>query len=82
MPPKHPSFEKHDPNILTLTFADDLDLGSRRCAFIPNMSLVTKLVRSNGKMLSFHVKFVQTDKWTGRWTTVKQNTPKLSIRGH
>ena len=29
-------------------------------------------------MLSFHVKFVQTD----RWTTVKQNAPDLSIQGH
>ena len=29
-------------------------------------------------MLSFHVKFVQTD----RWTTVKQYTPHLSMRGH
>ena len=33
----------------TLTFADDLDLGTRRCilmrhAFIPNMSLVSKLI--------------------------------------
>ena len=48
MPAKQPSFEKHDPDT-TLTFRDDLDLGSRRCvsmrcAFIPNMSLVTKLV--------------------------------------
>ena len=33
---------------------------------------------SNEKMLSFHVKFVQTD----RWTTVKQYAPNLSIRGH
>ena len=29
-------------------------------------------------MLSFHVKFLQTD----RWTTVKQYAPDLSIRGH
>ena len=29
-------------------------------------------------MLSFHVKFVQTD----RRTTVKQYVPDLSIRGH
>ena len=29
-------------------------------------------------MLSFRVKFVQTD----RWTTVKQYAPDLSIHGH
>ena len=29
-------------------------------------------------MLSFQVKFVQTD----RWTTVKQYTPDLSMQGH
>ena len=68
---------------LTLAFADDLDLGTRRCvsmrcAFIPNMSPVTKLFRSNQKTLSFHVKFVQTD----RQTTVKQYAPDLSIRRH
>ena len=40
-------------------------------------------------MLSFHVKFVQTDRdgWTDRqqmdiWTTVKQYAPDLSMRGH
>ena len=33
-------------------------------------------------MLSFHVKFVQTDRWTDRQTMVKQYTPDLSIRGH
>ena len=37
-------------------------------------------------MLSFHVKFVQTDRqtdgWTDRRTTVKQYAPGLSIRGH
>ena len=37
-------------------------------------------------MLSFHVKFVQRDRWihrqTDRWTTVKQYAPDLSIRGH
>ena len=33
---------------------------------------------SNGKMLSFRVKFVQTD----RWTTVKQYAPNLSKRDH
>ena len=37
-------------------------------------------------MLSFHVKFVQTDRqmdgWTDRRTTVKQYAPDLSIRGH
>ena len=40
-------------------------------------------------MLSFHVKFVQTDRWTDgrtdggkdRRTTVKQYAPNLSIRG-
>ena len=42
-----------------------------RYAFISNMSLV-----SNGKMLSFHVKFVQTDRWTDRLTTVKQDAPR------
>ena len=31
-----------------------------------------------GKMLSFHIKFVQTD----RRTTVKQYAPDLLIRGH
>ena len=36
--------------ILILTFADDLDLGTSRCilmryAFIPNISLVSKLVK-------------------------------------
>ena len=33
-------------------------------------------------MLSFHVKFVQTDTPTDRWTTVKQYAPDLSIPGH
>ena len=41
-------------------------------------------------MLSFHVKFVQTDRQTDRQldgqtdrrTTVKQYTPDLSIKGH
>ena len=37
-------------------------------------------------MLSFHVKFVQTDRQTDtqthRRTTVKQYAPDLSIRGH
>ena len=41
-------------------------------------------------MLSFHVKFVQTDRWmdgqtdgqTDRRTTVKQYAPELSIQGH
>ena len=33
-------------------------------------------------MLSFHVKFVQTDRRTDRWTTVKQYAPDLLIRGH
>ena len=41
-------------------------------------------------MLSFHVKFVQTDRWTDGWMdsqtdrqiTVKQYTPDLSIQGH
>ena len=33
-------------------------------------------------MLSFHIKFVQTDRWTGRWTTVKLYTPNLSMQGH
>ena len=46
---KTPIFWETWPWYLTLTFADDLDLGtgrcvSMRCAFIPNMSLVTKLV--------------------------------------
>ena len=27
-------------------------------------------------MLSFHVKFVQTDRWTDRWPTVKQYAPR------
>ena len=38
------------------------------------------------KMLSFHVKFVQTDRWADgqmdRLTMVKQYAPDLSIRGH
>ena len=33
-------------------------------------------------MLSFHVKFVQTDRRTDRRTTVKQYVPDLSIWGH
>ena len=37
-------------------------------------------------MLSFHVKFVktdkQTDRQTDRWTTVEQYAPNLTIRGH
>ena len=33
-------------------------------------------------MLSFHVKFVQTDGLTDRQSTVKQYAPDLSIRGH
>ena len=33
-------------------------------------------------MLSFHVKFVQTDERTDRETTVKQYAPNLSIQGH
>ena len=33
-------------------------------------------------MLSFHVKFVQTDGWTDRQTTVKQYAPDLLMRGH
>ena len=33
-------------------------------------------------MLSFHVKFVQTDGQTDRRTTVKQYAPDLSILGH
>ena len=39
-------------------------------------------------MLSFYVKFVQTDRWRDtdgrrdRQTTVKQYDPNLSIRGH
>ena len=33
-------------------------------------------------MLSFHVKFVQTDRRTDGRTTVKQYAPDLSIRGH
>ena len=37
-------------------------------------------------MLSFHVKFVQTDRQTDRrtdrWTTVQQYAPDLSIRGN
>ena len=39
-----------------------------------------------GKMLSFHVKFVHTDKQTDgqtdRQTTVKHYAPDLSIPGH
>ena len=72
---------------VTFIFADDLDLGNSRCvlmrcAFIPNMSLVSKPFRSNGKMLSFHVKFVQTARRTDRRTTVKHYAPNLSIWGH
>ena len=37
-------------------------------------------------MLSFHVKFMQTDRetdgHTDRWTTVKQYAPDLSVRGY
>ena len=33
-------------------------------------------------MLSFHIKFVQTDGQMDRQTMVKQYAPDLSIRGH
>ena len=33
-------------------------------------------------MLSFHAKFVQTDRRADGQTTVKQYAPHLSIRGH
>ena len=33
-------------------------------------------------MLSFHVKFVQTDRQTDGWTTVRQYAPDHSILGH
>ena len=37
-------------------------------------------------MLTFHVKFLQTDRRTDgrtdRWTTVKQYAPDLLIQGH
>ena len=33
-------------------------------------------------MLSFHIKFVQTDRQMDRLTRVKQYAPDLSIRGH
>ena len=33
-------------------------------------------------MLSFHGKFVETDRQMDRQTTVKQYAPDLSIRGH
>ena len=33
-------------------------------------------------MLSFHVKFVQTDRRTDGRTMAKQYTPDLSMRGH
>ena len=63
--PQTPIFWETRPWYLTLTSADDLDLGTRcvsmRCAFIPNMSLVTKLA--------------------DRWTTVKQYAPDLLIGG-
>ena len=32
-------------------------------------------------MLSFHGKFVQTDRWTDRWTTVKEYAPILRYGG-
>ena len=33
--------------------------------------------------LSFHVKFVQTDGWTDRWTdNGKTKCPDLSMQGH
>ena len=32
-------------------------------------------------MLTFHVKLVQTDGQTERWTIVKQYAPDLSMRG-
>ena len=32
-------------------------------------------------MLSFHVKFVQIDRWMDGQTTVKQYAPNLFIRG-
>ena len=37
---------------------------------------------SNEKMLSFHVKFVQTDRRTDGQTSVRQYVPDLSMRGH
>ena len=33
-------------------------------------------------MLSFHVKFVQTDRQMDRWTMVKQYAPDLLMQGH
>ena len=33
-------------------------------------------------MISFHVKFVQTDRRMDRRTMVKQYAPDLSMRGH
>ena len=70
-----------------MTLTDDLDLGTSRCilmrcAFIPNMSLVTKLVSEQWENVKFHVKFVQTDRWTDRRTMVKQSAQDLSIPGH
>ena len=46
--PRNTHFLRNMNLILTLTFADDLALGTRRCvlmrsAFVPNMSLVTEL---------------------------------------
>ena len=32
-------------------------------------------------MLSFHVKFVQTDRWMDRQTTIKQYSPMFRCRG-
>ena len=48
--PKTAIFWEMQPIYLTLTFADDLDLGTSRCvlmryAFITNMSFVSKLVK-------------------------------------
>ena len=59
---------------MTLTLANDLDLGTTRLAFISYMSLVTKLVEvwEENANLSFLIKFVQMDIQTDGWTTVTQ----------
>ena len=60
-----------------MTLKDDLDLGttrcvSMRCAFIPNMSLVTESVSmSKRKMLCFYIKFAQTNSYTDNGKTIR-----------
>ena len=86
MPLKHPSFEKHDPDIWPwpLQKTSTLVPGDVYRWDVPSYQIWAfqlNQFRSNGKMLSFHVKFVQTDRRTDGRTTVKYS-PNLLMRGH